>query len=90
MVTVEFTSALKRFFPTLQKEELEADTILTLIDKVDALYPGIKRYILTEKDVVREHVKVYVDEEPAAANNPLLQPLQNGQKVLIFQAISGG
>ena len=90
MVTVEFTSALKRFFPHLKNEELEADSVENLLEQVEILYPGIKKYILTETGDVREHVKVYIDDEPADRDNTLSIPLNNGQKILIFQAISGG
>jgi len=90
MVTIEFTSALKRFFPSLKKEEVEAGTVGAVIHKANDIYPGISQYVLTETGQVREHIKIYIDEEPAPADTALTTPLNSGQNVLIFQAISGG
>ena len=90
MVSVEFTPGLKRFFPDLKKESLEADTVGNLILEIDRKYPGIKNYIVDENGHLREHVQVYIGEEPINKENHLQERLSSDDKVLIYQAISGG
>jgi len=90
MVSVEFTPVLKRFFPNLKTENLEADTVGNLIIEIDRKYPGIKNYIVDETGHLREHVQVYIGEEPVNKDNQLQEKLSSDDKVLIYQAISGG
>ncbi len=90
MVSVEFTPVLKRFFPNLKKEMLEADTVGNLIIEIDRKYPGIKNYMVDETGHLREHVQVYIGEEPVNKDNQLQEKLSSDDKVLIYQAISGG
>ena len=90
MVSVKFTPVLKRFFPNLKTERLEADTVGNLITEIDRKYPGIKNYMVDESGHLREHVQVYIGEEPINKDNQLQEKLSSDDKVLIYQAISGG
>lgn len=90
MVSVKFTSVLKRFFPDLKTESLEADTVGNLIIEIDRKYPGIKNYMVDETGHLREHVQIYIGEEPVNKDNQLQEKLSSDDKVLIYQAISGG
>ncbi len=90
MVSVEFTPVLKRFFPDLKTESLEVDTVGNLIIEIDRKYPGIKNYMVDETGHLRKHVQVYIGEEPVNKDSQLQEKLSSDDKVLIYQAISGG
>jgi len=90
MVSVEFTPVLKRFFPDLKTESLEVDTVGNLIIEIDRKYPGIKNYMVDETGHLREHVQIYIGEEPVNKDNQLQEKLSSDDKVLIYQAVSGG
>ncbi len=90
MATVRFTSALRRFYPDLKEQEVEAGTVKALLDRLEAAYPGLKSYLVDERGRLRQHVNIYIGEELIADRETLADALEPGDEVLIFQALSGG
>ena len=88
MISVSFTSALKTFFPHLKNEQVQASSISALIQSLDIKYHGLSDYLLDEKGEIREHVKLYIDNEPVDKVNSAV--LGQNAQVHIIQAISGG
>jgi len=62
-------------------------TVAEVLADLDRRFPGIRRRIVDEQDRVRQHMRIYVGTEPAAA---LDQPIPEGQEIHILQALSGG
>lgn len=90
MATINFTQALKRFYPQLQPLELVASTVVEVIDAVEAKYPGIKSYLVDDQGSLRKHVNVFVNGELIHDREKLLDELEPNAEVYIMQALSGG
>ena len=91
MVKVEYTSVLKRFFPTLENSEwVEASSLIELLNVLNDKYPGIKGYLLDENDCLRDHVNIFIGNDQIPDKNDLSVILKRNDEILIIQAISGG
>ena len=62
-------------------------TLADLFADLERQYPGIRFRVINEQDQLREHIKVFVNQEIA---DNLSAPLQPGDDVHIITAISGG
>jgi len=90
MATVNFTKALKRFFPKLEPFEVSASTVVDLIDQIEKQHPGIKNYLLDNSGAVREHVNIFIGEEKIKDLHKLSDQVKEEDEVFILQALSGG
>jgi molybdopterin synthase sulfur carrier subunit len=90
MVKVKFTSALKRFFPTLSETLVEASNIHDVIKALDKTHPGLSGYIVDDAGRLRQHVNVFVQDDLIKDRIKLSDPVKDNDEVLIFQALSGG
>jgi molybdopterin converting factor small subunit len=87
--------AVKVFIPTplrsythrASRVEAEGATLQELFSHLDRGYPGIRFRIVDEQDEIREHIRVFVNQERAFH---LDAPLGPGDQVQIICAISGG
>lgn len=90
MIKIHFTPALRRFFPEIQAQEVDADTVLDALDYLEKLYPGINTYLREESGQLRKHINVFVDQELIQDREQLADRLDGKRELLIFQALSGG
>jgi len=90
MPKVKFTSALKRFFPSLSETVVEATTIHDVIRSIEKKYPGISNYLVDDAGRLRQHVNVFVQDELIRDREQLSDVVNEKDEVLIFQALSGG
>lgn len=90
MPSVQFTSALKRFFPDLKGQQVPAQNVADLIDALEQKYPGLQDYLMDESGALRHHVNVFVDGKTIQDRESLQDQIQENQEVFIFQALSGG
>ncbi|MFN7131367.1 MAG: MoaD/ThiS family protein [Myxococcales bacterium] len=91
MATVRFTRHLNRYFPALPEElRLDAASVAALLRQLDERYPGIAHYVADERGALRQHVNVFVDEQPITDRERLSDPLGPASRVFILQALSGG
>ena len=90
--TVEMTSHLYQFFPSLRGRALsvEATTVAEVVRAVEALAPGFAFYVCDEAGRLRQHVVIYVGEERITDRGTLRDPVGPASRVLIVQALSGG
>ncbi|CAG4885288.1 Molybdopterin synthase sulfur carrier subunit [Georgfuchsia toluolica] len=74
---------------TGEQREVEADgnTLGELLIDLDRRYPGIRFRMIDEQDAIRRHIRIWVNQDQAAA---LDTPLRSSDEVIIFQALSGG
>jgi len=87
---ISCTSSLKRFFPTLKRQEIQATTLLESINQMNVHYPGFKDYILDEHEQLREFLNVYVDNQLLTDRQHLTLKVEGETNIYIAQAISGG
>ena len=90
MAKVLFTSALKRFFPTLSEKEIPGNTVAEVLSSLEGHYPGISDFLVDEQGVLRKHVNIFVQGELIQDRETLADQITANDEILIFQALSGG
>lgn len=66
--------------------DVDAATVREAIDRLDELTPGLRNRLVDAGPVLRRHINVYVDREPATLDTPL----RPGATVHVIPAVSGG
>jgi molybdopterin synthase sulfur carrier subunit len=84
---VHIPSPLRSY--TREKATVEADgeTLNALLDDLDRRCPGIRFRMVNEQDAVREHIKIYINQEQTKDLSSLLKP---DDEIHILCALSGG
>jgi molybdopterin converting factor small subunit len=90
MASVNFTYALKRFFPDLKEVTVAGKTIREVVDQTESLYPGIRNYILDDQGRLREHVNIFLYGELIKDKMQQSDAVDASDEVYIMQALSGG
>ena len=65
---------------------LEGGTVIELLQALEQEHASLEGWILDERGVLRRHINVFVNGEPAEPESPL----QENDKLEILPAISGG
>jgi len=87
MADVRLPSTLTPLFIGLPRRvELEAATVSDVIERLDQEWPGFRDRLCEPGPSLRTHIHVYVDRERAT----LATPVENGSRVDVIAAISGG
>lgn len=90
MVTVQFTPALRRFFPSLQTIDVNGETVRDVLNEVDNHYPGMKAYLVDDQGSLRQHVNIFVGGVRILDEAELSESIQPGEEIFVMQALSGG
>ena len=90
MPVIKFTNALKRFFPTLQEIDVTGDSLQDVLNNVEAVYPGIKSYLLDEQGQLRKHVNIFINGNMINDRTTLTDVFTANSEIYIMQALSGG
>ena len=90
MVNINFTYALKRFYPDLASFDAEAKQVAEVLDIVENRFPGMKSYLVDDQGELRKHVNIFVNGSLIKDRTKLSDALQDGAEVYIMQALSGG
>ncbi|PWT90302.1 MAG: molybdopterin synthase sulfur carrier subunit [Acidobacteria bacterium] len=74
---------------TKEKAEVRAigNTLADLLTDLNQQFPGIRFRMIDEQDRIRPHIKIFVNQEQAQS---LSVALQENDRVIILQALSGG
>jgi sulfur-carrier protein len=87
MATIILPRSLIALFPAAPHRcDVEAATVAEAIDRLDELAPGMRNRILDAGPVIREHIKVFVDQAPAT----LETTLRPDSTLHVIPAVSGG
>jgi len=62
-------------------------TLAELVGQLDSRYPGLRFRIIDEQDSIRQHIKIFVNQDLAAN---LATPVTERDEVHIVCALSGG
>jgi molybdopterin converting factor small subunit len=89
MARVRIPTQLRQL--TEGKSEVDADgrTVGSLIDNLEATYPGLQERILQDGQL-RRFVNVYVEDEDVRFLDGLGTPVPDGVVVSIIPAVAGG
>ena len=87
MADVRLPGTLTPLFPGLsRKPEVDGSTVLEVIDRLEAQWPGLRDRLVAEGPVLRNHIHVYVDGERAGLDSPVAER----SRLDVIAAISGG
>ena len=67
--------------------EAEGETVADVLVSLDIAYPGFRFRIIDEQDEIREHIKIFVNQEQHLG---ITAPVNPGSEVQIICALSGG
>lgn len=84
---VHIPGALRSY--TKQKSEVatEGGTLAEVLSALNRRYPGLRFRIITEQDMIRQHIRIFVNEEQVRELSVALQP---DDQIHIICALSGG
>jgi len=87
MIRVGVPSQLTSYTGGLTRVEAAGTTVDAALRDLDARYPGIRFRVIDEQDRIRRHMRIFVGKDAAT---DIRRPLNDGDEVLIFGALSGG
>lgn len=90
MPTIKFTANLKRFYPDLGVQEMEASSLEHILLELNCRFPGIKDYVVDEQGSLRKHVNIFIGNELIKDRVKLSDSIKESDEVYIMQALSGG
>ncbi|MCA9139921.1 MAG: MoaD/ThiS family protein [Planctomycetales bacterium] len=90
MTTVEIPAALRRYIGGRGAIELTARTPQDVLDELENLYPQLYQCVCNETGSVRPHVNLFVNSTLIRTELDFAKPLESGDVIGIFQAVSGG
>ena len=67
--------------------EGSGSSLAELLADMDRRYPGFRFRIIDEQDGIRQHIKIFVNQEQAGT---LKAPLRSSDEIHIICALSGG
>ncbi len=73
---------------TKEKSEVEAngETLSELLTDLDRLYPGFRFRIINEQNQIREHIKIFINQDEA----DLPSRVGTNDQIQIICSLSGG
>jgi molybdopterin converting factor small subunit len=87
MATIILPRSLVSLFPGADRRaSVPAATVAEAIDRLDALWPGMRDRVCDAGPSIREHINVFVDGERATLDTPLTA----GSVVHVIPAVAGG
>lgn len=86
MAIVRLRGQLEKLANGQSELDVEAGTVSELLQQLEQDHPGLEGWILDERGVLRRHINVFVNGEPAEPETAL----EAKDKIEILPAISGG
>ena len=88
--TVRIPTPLRRLTQNQPEVEAEGDTIESLIENLEANYPGIKERICDESGNIRRFVNIYLNDEDIRFLDGNATAVKDGDEISVIPAIAGG
>ena len=89
-VTVRIPTPLRRLTQNQPEVEAEGATIESLIENLEANYPGIKERICDESGNIRRFVNIYLNDEDIRFLDGNATAVKDGDEISVIPAIAGG
>ena len=86
-MTIYIPSPLRSYTSDVEKVHAEGATVDEVLRNLNKTYPGIRFRIINEQDGIREHIKIFVNEEMI---RDVSEKTESGDKIHIICALSGG
>ena len=89
-VLVYIPTPFRRATNNKDRVELQAPTVLQLLDELERRYDGLRGLVRDERGEIHSHVNIYVNNEAIEALQGLGTLLRDGDEVSIIPAMAGG
>lgn len=89
-VTVRIPTPLRRLTQNLAEVETDGADIETIIENLDANYPGMKERICDDDGNIRRFVNIYLNDEDIRFLDGKATSVEDGAEISIIPAIAGG
>ena len=89
MARIVFTSHLQRQIDCPPRD-VGGTTLHEALEEVFADNPKLRSYILDDQQGVRQHVMIFLDNEPISDRIHLSDPVSDTSEIYVMQALSGG
>ncbi len=86
-MTVHIPSPLRSYTAQRGAVDAEGATLGEVLSALDRRFPGLRFRIITEQDTIRQHIRIFVNEEQARDLSVALRP---DDEIYIICALSGG
>jgi len=86
-VQVRIPTPLRSYTAQEPVVELDANDLVEVFAQLDERFPGIRFRVIDERQQIRRHMKVFVNDESVRDLDTKLAPTD---EVTIMQALSGG
>jgi molybdopterin synthase sulfur carrier subunit len=86
MAIVRLRGQLEKLAGSGSEHEIGGDTVSELLATLEDTFGSLEGWILDERGVLRRHINVFVNGEPAKPDSPV----SASDKIEILPAISGG
>jgi molybdopterin converting factor small subunit len=83
-VTLRLPSTLSTYSGGKSQIALRANTVEQLLALLATLHPQVWQHLCTEEGHVREHVRIFVDNELITGRRGLKTTLKPGQEVIVL------
>ena len=87
---INFTSALKRFYPDLKPVQVNGATIGDILLELNQFYPNLSDFLIDEHGTLRQHINIFIGDTMIYDRDNLADRVGEKDEILIFQALSGG
>ncbi len=87
-VTLRLPSTLSAYSGGKSQIQLQADTVEQLLAVLASLHPLVWERLCTQEGHVREHVRIFVNNEMITGPNGLQTPLKPGQEIIVLPSTS--
>jgi molybdopterin synthase sulfur carrier subunit len=89
VITVEFASSLRRHVDCAP-QQVQAQELRGALEAALTAAPALAPYVFDDQRNVRKHVAVFVNQKMLRNRSKLDLALQDGDRVLVIQALTGG
>ncbi len=89
MVEVVFAKAFRRHVEC-PSARVSGDTVASALTAYFDAHPAVRGYVLDEVGAVRRHVAVFRNDDLITDRARLSDPVADGDRIHVFQALSGG
>ena len=89
MVEVVFAKAFRRHVDC-PADSVTGATVREVLDAYFASHPPTRGYVLDDVGAVRKHVAVFHNDDLIGDRVGLSDPIHDGDRIHVFQALSGG
>ena len=89
-VSVRIPTPLRKFTDGKNEVEASGNTVIEVVDNLEANFPGIKEKLCDESGKLRKFLNIYLNDEDIRFMDSLDTELKEGDSLALIPAIAGG